>query len=713
VNSPVSFGKYLLLSRISVGGMAEVFQAKSFGVDGFEKLLAIKRILPDLAHDPEHVRMFIDEAKITAQLSHANICQLFELGKTDSLHFLAMEFVWGKDLLAILNHFRKLGRPMPAPMAVFIASRIAAGLDYAHRKKDASGRPLGIIHRDVSPPNVLLSYEGEVKLCDFGIAVAATRSSRTQAGVLKGKFGYMSPEQARGLPLDRRSDLFSLGTILYELLTGISLFGGAGDFATLDKVRNVDVPPPSRRVPTLTPELDAIVMKALARDVEDRPAHASELGEDLQRLLFGYQPVFTAQHLAKWMKEAFRADLERERALFETRDADVGDVAEATSIDGPRISLSDDALFDDTPVIWSIDDPLGEDADVFVEERTVLRTRKPRPASLPAQAQTRPAVPAIPNLPLPERVPDRRLDATEDIRVVRHAQASRGTSMRPWLGLAAAVVVVTVGGLLWRAQSRAPTATSAATEPTPGPNGILAVAVLDTGAGEVFLDGRPVGSLKAGEPLTIEGVTVGAHAVRVTRAGMPDCHAQVSLTARRVGVVTCRFDGKAQAARLTLKVRPPTATVVLDNQEISAEAIMEPLVLTPGVPHEVVVQHAGFHSASLVVTPRPGESLERQVTLLAAPVRRALGVAVPRSASPAVGAPGYLLLQTTPWARVLIDNRDTGKKTPVDLATRIVLPPGKHTVTFVVGNRRFSYPIVIEAGREHRLVKILPMNEGT
>ncbi|HEU5060606.1 MAG TPA: serine/threonine-protein kinase, partial [Kofleriaceae bacterium] len=226
MRQPVPFGKYLLLDRISVGGMAEVFKAKSYGVEGFEKVIAIKRILPSMGEDKDFIKMFIDEAKIAGQLSHANICQIFELGKHQGAHFIAMEYIWGKDLLQIQHRLRKGGQIMPVAMACYIVSKVCEGLDYAHRKRDAMGRHLEIVHRDCSPQNVLISYEGEVKLIDFGIARAASRSSRTNAGVLKGKFGYMSPEQVRGLPLDHRSDLFAVGTVFYESLTGERLFQG-------------------------------------------------------------------------------------------------------------------------------------------------------------------------------------------------------------------------------------------------------------------------------------------------------------------------------------------------------------------------------------------------------------------------------------------------------------------------------------------------------
>ncbi len=317
MRQPVPFGKYLLLERISVGGMAEVFKAKAFGVEGFEKILAIKRILPSMAEDADFIQMFIDEAKIAGQLNHANVAQIFELGRFDESHFIAMEFVWGKDLLQIQNRFRRMKQTMPFAMAAFCAAKMCEGLDYAHKKKDAGGRSLGIIHRDVSPQNVLVSYDGEVKVIDFGIAKAASRSTKTQAGVLKGKFGYMSPEQVRGLPLDRRSDVFAIATILYELLTAERLFLGESDFATLEKVRNVDVPKPSQQVPGCPPAIERIILRGLSKDVEDRYQWASEMQEELQTYLGSLEPAFGMKQLGAWMKEQFAAELKRESQVLE------------------------------------------------------------------------------------------------------------------------------------------------------------------------------------------------------------------------------------------------------------------------------------------------------------------------------------------------------------------------------------------------------------
>ncbi|MEZ4270530.1 MAG: serine/threonine-protein kinase, partial [Myxococcota bacterium] len=213
---PIAFGKYLLLDRVNIGGMAEVYKAKAFGVEGFERILAIKRILPNMADDSEFINMFVDEARIAVQLSHANIVQIFELGKFENQYYIAMEYVSGKDLRQILDDYRKRKEFIPLSAAAYLASKVCEGLDYAHRKTDPSGRPMNVIHRDVSPQNILVSYEGAIKLVDFGIAKAEDRASKTQAGVLKGKFGYMSPEQVRGMEIDHRSDIFAVGILLYE-----------------------------------------------------------------------------------------------------------------------------------------------------------------------------------------------------------------------------------------------------------------------------------------------------------------------------------------------------------------------------------------------------------------------------------------------------------------------------------------------------------------
>ncbi len=291
-SGPDRFGQYEILERIASGGMAELYKAKRTGVEGFQKIVAIKKILPHLDADDEFITMFADEAKLAAQLNHPNIIHIYDLGKIQAGgYFIAMEYVDGRDLRAIQQAGRDLGVPLPVPLAVYIASKVASALDYAHRRRDAEGHELNIVHRDVSPQNVLISYEGDIKLCDFGIAKAASKASKTQSGALKGKIQYMSPEQAWGKPIDRRSDLFSLGVVLHELLTGERLFRGDTDINVLEKVRSADIRPPSRSNPEVPRNLDTVVLKALAKDPEDRYANASDLLRDLDSVLYSYTPA--------------------------------------------------------------------------------------------------------------------------------------------------------------------------------------------------------------------------------------------------------------------------------------------------------------------------------------------------------------------------------------------------------------------------------------
>jgi len=311
---PIPFGRYLLLDRINIGGMAEVWRGKVFGAGGFERLVAIKRILPNIAEDEEFISMFQDEAKISVQLTHANICQIYELNRIGPSLYIAMEYVPGKDLRSIFERARKKGEPPPVPLVCYVVGKLCEGLDYAHRKKDQHGRELNVVHRDVSPQNVLISFEGEVKVIDFGIAKAAGKVTKTQAGILKGKFGYMSPEQIRGLPLDRRSDVFAIGVCLYELLTGERLFVGESDFQVLEKVRKAEVLPPSTYNRKIPESLERIVLKALAKDPAERFQYASELADELQRFLITSDSIFSRKDLMQYMKSTFAEEVERERA---------------------------------------------------------------------------------------------------------------------------------------------------------------------------------------------------------------------------------------------------------------------------------------------------------------------------------------------------------------------------------------------------------------
>ncbi len=315
--NPIPFGKYYLLERINVGGMAEVYKAKAFGVEGFERLLAVKKILSSIAEDEAFINMFIDEAKIAGQLNHPNIAQIFDLGKVDGSYFIALEYIGGKDLKTIFERARRLGEKVSIPRVCYFIMKVCEGLGHAHAKKGPDGNDLNIVHRDVSPQNVLISYEGEVKIIDFGIAKAQGKTSQTQVGILKGKFSYMSPEQVRGLHIDHRSDIFSLGIVLYELLTLERLFLGESDFDTLEKIRKVEMSPPSLYNPHIPKELEDIVLKALARSPDDRYSDSGEFAEALERFMRSQGYYFTNKDLAAYMKESFSADIEFENKKLE------------------------------------------------------------------------------------------------------------------------------------------------------------------------------------------------------------------------------------------------------------------------------------------------------------------------------------------------------------------------------------------------------------
>ncbi|MBN2724232.1 MAG: serine/threonine protein kinase [Deltaproteobacteria bacterium] len=317
MKKPRPFGKYYLLERVNVGGMAEVFKAKQFGSDGFEKIVAIKRILPNIAEDEEFIMMFRDEAMISVQLTHPNIAQITDLNKVDDVYYIAMEYVHGKDVRTIFERCRADRNPMTLAQSCFIVMKVCEALDYAHNKKDAKGIEIGIVHRDISPQNVLISYEGDVKVIDFGIAKAAGKASKTQAGILKGKFGYMSPEQVRGNMLDRRSDIFSLGIVLYELLTNERLFIGESDFSTLEKVRNVEILPPSTYNRKIPEQLESIVLKALAKEVEDRYQTAGDFHDELQAFMYTSGEFYSRKDLSAWMKKSFAKELDEEKGKLE------------------------------------------------------------------------------------------------------------------------------------------------------------------------------------------------------------------------------------------------------------------------------------------------------------------------------------------------------------------------------------------------------------
>lgn len=306
--NPKPFGKYFLIDKLATGGMAEIYKAKTFGVDGFEKLLAIKRILPHCSADKEFINMLIDEAKLSVLLSHTNVVQVYDLGKVGEDYFISMEFIHGVNLREILNLLKESTYPFKEELVVYIISEISKGLDYAHSKRDPEGNPLNIVHRDISPQNILISFEGEVKIVDFGIAKAAMNISHTMAGILKGKISYMSPEQALGKPIDHRTDIFSTGLMLYELLTGEKFFQGETQFEVLKKIRSTRIDK-TQFPETISEPIREILAKALAYSTNERYPTAGDFQIDLTRYLYTTYPDFTPRKLSKFMRDLFAEEI--------------------------------------------------------------------------------------------------------------------------------------------------------------------------------------------------------------------------------------------------------------------------------------------------------------------------------------------------------------------------------------------------------------------
>ncbi len=313
------FGKYILLEKLATGGMAEVYLAKSTGANGVNKILAIKRILPQFSENREFIDMFKEEAKIAVNLNHSNVVSIFDFGIEKKQFFLVMEHVEGKNLRQIINELKRVSVSFTIEQVVYMIKEVAAGLDHAHRCIDGStGRPLNITHRDMSPQNIMLSFDGEVKIIDFGIAKAETQLEVTKAGTLKGKFGYMSPEQAEGQAVDLRTDIFSLGIVVWELLANDRLFTASSEAAILRKIRDCQIPSIRKINPSIPPELERIVNKALQKDKNLRYQTSAAMHRDLNRFLNTQYPEFTPNDFSVFIKNTFAtAYQEQKRKLIE------------------------------------------------------------------------------------------------------------------------------------------------------------------------------------------------------------------------------------------------------------------------------------------------------------------------------------------------------------------------------------------------------------
>ncbi|HWU89251.1 MAG TPA: serine/threonine-protein kinase, partial [Kofleriaceae bacterium] len=296
---------YHILARLAVGGMAEIFLARGASAAGVERYCVLKRILRDRATDVHFVRMFLDEARLAAQLNHPNVAQVYDIGKLGDSYFFTMEYVHGETVRAVQQRARSLRRELPLGTVLTVIAGAASGLHHAHERLGLDGRPLGIVHRDVSPSNLMVGYEGGVKVVDFGVAKAADRMQETRAGTVKGKISYLSPEQCRGAPVDRRTDLFALGIVMWEMLTGERLYRRTSDFENMNAIVNEPPSPPSARRPGVPPEIDAIVLRLLAKDAGARYQTADELVEAIEQAAAATGAMLSSSGLGRLLREMF------------------------------------------------------------------------------------------------------------------------------------------------------------------------------------------------------------------------------------------------------------------------------------------------------------------------------------------------------------------------------------------------------------------------
>lgn len=353
-------GRYRLERRLAIGGMAEVWIANQIGIEGFERPVVLKRILPHLAENPHFIKMLLNEARIAARFNHPNLVQVYELAEHDGAFFIAMELVHGENLARLMRRAWNNGCWVAQPLALRIAAACCEGLAYAHSRCDAKGRPLDVVHRDISAQNVMVSFDGTVKLIDFGIARSTAGTVTTNGKTIKGKFSYMSPEQASGRPVDARSDLYSLGLVLYEMLTGVRPLVRETELGTLEAARSPEITPPSEAA-ELDPALDPIVMRALATDPAGRYADAREMQATIETYLVEQRWVVTSIQLAELMRTLFAQRLERERELGqispETGTDDVNADAPAEDADDRAETV---ILVEQSQLSAANDDPAGD-----------------------------------------------------------------------------------------------------------------------------------------------------------------------------------------------------------------------------------------------------------------------------------------------------------------------------------------------------------------
>ncbi len=608
------FGRYRLVESLGAGGMAEVFLAKLEGIEGFERKLAIKRILPHHSRNEGFVEMFKDEARLVSRFSHPNIVQTFEFGKIDDCYYLSMEYVDGVNLAEIMTYHKSLKLQIPLTAIIEIGIQICRGIDYAHRETDDEGEPLGIIHRDLTPHNILVSRKGVVKITDFGIAKASMNTHLTQAGMIKGKVPYMSPEQATGLKLTHVSDIFSIGIVMFEMCTLERLFEGDNDFVTLRKVQEAVIPSIREKRPDVPESLERAILKALARDRQKRYQWASEFEADLTRIKFQLAEAFQAFDLSRFVDMVYqgrRAKVGKSGGGKSGKSVRPGDEANAGDGETAPVVAGDPAriqrsLSDLAAGLSDVKDPLpisgsevggGGGAVAGDDQKTVLMASQPSVAgSGVLEGASEPAEEGSGDVEEgSEAAPKETGVAVSSSPTVQHARFGR----RPGLlvGVVSALLAAVVAGVwVWS-----------------GRTGSIVVEV-DPPDAVVYFDGVKVGE---GSPVVETGLKSGkAVVVRVSKDGYQDFTHTIVVKGRvrqRLPVHLAR-----KASVVEVNTVPPGATVYMGGYKTGWKTPCR-LELPPGNRYELMFVLDGFETRkeTLVVD----SSERRAITLELKPGR--------------------------------------------------------------------------------------------
>lgn len=664
---PKRFGKYTLIRKLAVGGMAELFLALQRSVAGFEKLIVVKRVLPHLAQDESFIEMLLAEARIAATLNHPNVAHIYDVGSVDGQFYIAMEHVHGEDLRSLVRQMRKKNvTAFPLEHALAIALGCCAGLAYAHDKRDLDGEPMGIVHRDVSPQNILVTFTGDVKLVDFGIAKAGRgQMEDTGSGQLKGKVPYMSPEQAQGEHLDNRSDIFSLGIILFELCTGRRLFRGKNEMETLRRIVESTYPTPRELNPHLSPRLEAIILRALAKNTADRYPNARAMQADLEDYIRDERLMVSALSLGAWMQDLFQEKLDQQKRLLQEGRQLAEVIAAQVAEEEREGSLGTGALSrvrqkPASKVPWILL-ALAVVSGLAVGAFAVLR---------PSGDSGGPGVIAIESTPP---------GAAVWIDGERHPESTPTTISALPVGAAYSVKLTAEGFAPHTERVALSEETSTAElnvtlrRPSASDFAVIRVRTVPAGA-QVLLDGRDTGQAT---PATVPEVSPGrAHTLSLALDGYVTRTESVTLEAGQVAELSFELE--------RMPLQPGESIVRIVTEPESARVQVDGTWYDTGSPYElrlptqrlrVSVAKAGFRTVERDIALSSGEASEVQITL----ERERRGSTprdTPRRPTPTSNEPGQLTFNATPWCNVSIGGRNAGQ-TPV---VNFRLPPGRHTV---------------------------------